>query len=275
MPERLGQHFLTNITLLNTIAEKAVIDSSHIIIEVGPGHGELTSYLLARLDIKKGGQLIAIEKDEELYRSLAIKYAEEIQKKKLILIHGDVLRVLPNLVTTLKEKLYTLVGNIPYYLTGHLLRIIGDHPHKPARTLFLIQKEVAERMCALPPHMNLLSASIHYWAHPELLLYVPAHDFSPPPEVESAVILLTPRKDQPLVTHDLYYPFIKALFKQPRKTIFNNLSESFKIPKKELELLLASFNIKESTRAQNLDQNTIELMARKFIKEERHLSRYS
>jgi 16S rRNA (adenine1518-N6/adenine1519-N6)-dimethyltransferase len=103
------------------------------------------------------------------------------------------------------------------------LRIIGELKNKPTKTILLIQKEVAQRICAKPPHSSLLSLSVQFWAEPKILEFVSKKCFSPPPEVESAVIELDLRKFVPSINPKKYYSFIKRAFKQPRKLLVNNL----------------------------------------------------
>jgi len=251
--KHLGQHFLINKSVIKRVVNALELQSGDTVVEIGPGHGELTAGLLNQ-PIR---QLIAIEKDPEL--------AENLKTLKGIdIIKGDVLKELPKL--SKKIGSYKLIGNIPYYLTGFLLRIISELENKPSLTVFTIQKEVAERLTAQPPKMNLLAASVQYWAKPKLLFIIPAKDFEPEPKVDAAVIKLIPKKPfdsaQGIVAEPVealqYYKFIKILFKQPRKTVLNNLADGLKITKEELK----NRGINEKIRPQNLDIETIEKLAK-------------
>ncbi|MDO8516340.1 MAG: rRNA adenine dimethyltransferase family protein [bacterium] len=195
MRSRLGQHFLINHSALKKIAAALSIAAGDTIVEIGPGHGELTSELLTFVDSHtfadshRHGKIIAIEKDGRLASELKTKFA----KTSIIeIIEGDALRLLPSIVNGQLSSVasYKLVGNIPYYITGHLLRVISEMEHKPKTAVFTIQEEVAERICAEPPRMNRLAASTQHWATPSILFRLPKEDFSPPPEVNSAVIKL-------------------------------------------------------------------------------------
>ena len=156
--QKLGQHFLKNKSVLRSIAESLELAPNDIVIEIGPGHGELTEFLMA----SHAEKIIAIEKDADLYDSLIKKF----QDARMIALRDDALTALPTVIQNSKPKIlnYKIVGNIPYYITGHLLRTIGDLEIKPTRSVFTIQKEVAERVCAIPPHMNRLAASVQFWA---------------------------------------------------------------------------------------------------------------
>ena len=262
----LGQNFLIDKSVLADIVSAINPSKGDTIVEIGPGRGELTQPLLA-----SGASVIAIEKDGQLARELNFKF--EILNFKLI--HGDALKELPVLDYSLKTTNYKLCGNIPYYITGHLFRIIGEMKHKPSLIVFMIQKEVAERICAKPKGMNpvrdkgsmralgvsngmnLLAASIQVWAKPEIVRFVSRESFNPRPKVDSAIIRLIPVRGQlSKVTSQNFYKLIKVLFKQPRKTILNNLKaglENLKVKDaSRLEKLLKESNINPSDRPQDL-----------------------
>jgi 16S rRNA (adenine1518-N6/adenine1519-N6)-dimethyltransferase len=221
--KKLGQHFLKNIDILRTIADTLEIQKNEIVVEIGPGHGELTA-LLSHAAEGSGGGVIAIEKDHSLIAPLSAQAAKE-RPGLLTIIEGDALKLLSDIVATLHN--YKIVGNIPYYITGKLLRIIGELRERPERTVLLIQKEVAERMCAVPPEMNRLAASVQFWAQPAIVAIVSRKDFSPPPDVDSAAIVLTNKKipggADPVVASAHYYRAVRGIFAQPRKTLLNNL----------------------------------------------------
>ncbi len=200
MQQRLGQHFLKNKEVLAGIVEQLDLREGDTVIEIGPGHGELTGELVNKFSSLKVSKfrLILIEKDKELVEELALRFKLLDLSKNIEVITGDILKILPTLSESynLKAKSYKLVGNIPYYITGYLLRILGELLHKPEKIVLLVQKEVAERICAASPRMNLLAASVQFWAQPAIVRYVGREDFSPPPEIESAVIRLTTDSSQ-------------------------------------------------------------------------------
>lgn len=221
----MGQHFLINKKKLEKIAGVLELKEKDVVIEIGPGHGELTQEIRnKKLEIR----IIAIEKDKNLISPLKEKFPE------IEIVEGDALKILPTLFHKLKAKSYKLCGNIPYYITGHLLRIISELGRKPELAVLTIQKEVAQRICAKPPKMNILAAATQFWAEPEIVGFISRKDFNPAPEVESAVIKLK-TKNLKLKTKEAerYYKLVRILFKQPRKTVFNNIYAGFRGAGKE------------------------------------------
>lgn len=271
---KLGQHFLKNKSKLQEIVEALDLKPEETVIEIGPGHGELTGFLV----LAEKSKIIAIEKDRKFVQLLKKKFENG---KNLEIIQGDALRVIPKL----KIKNYKIVGNIPYYITGYLLRILGELENKPSLIVLTIQKEVAERICAQPPRMNLLAASVQFWAEPKIVDYISKKDFWPIPKVDSAVIKLNPitlfgrssikcNKDY---YEEKYYKLIKILFKQPRKTILNNLkSPVYAKPacrtgrastgrqKEEIIKILEALKINPVDRPQNLTLDQIKKLTSLF-----------
>jgi len=267
--EKIGQHFLTNKIKLQKIAASLDLKADDTVIEIGPGHGELTSFLIKDFRfIPSDFQLIAIEKDENFVHFLQKKFKSN---ENIKIIEGDALKILPKLIGQLPDYSitnYKIVGNIPYYITGHLLRIIGELENKPKLIILTIQKEVAERICAEPPRMNLLAASVQVWAEPKIIDYIPKTDFRPQPKVDSAIIKLKSitvsmrsHKKCYEIGAEEYYKLIKILFKQPRKTILNNLVSSIKYQvlsakkrksKEEIIKILEELKINPGDRPQNL-----------------------
>ncbi len=253
MGEKLGQHFLKNKSAIPKIIAALELAPGDTIIEIGPGEGALTFPLLEAAE-KIGAKVIAIEKDPHLANQLKSYASATVDE--LEIATGDALKLLNSLTHKLNN--WKLVGNIPYYITGHLLRIISELENKPALSVLMVQEEVADRICAKPPKMNLLAAITQFWATPELILRLKPKDFDPPPKVNSAVIKLGGRV-QGLGFREKkteYFKVVKALFKQPRKTAANNLSVGLKISKKEAVDLVKSAGLPENARPQNfsLDQ---------------------
>jgi len=283
MGQRLGQHFLVNKNKIQKIVEALELKNNDVVVEIGPGHGELTS----QLKIEKSKiKIIAIEKDE----TLAKKFSENFQfsilnfqsslnfqllNNKTIII-GDALKILPELSRKLNFASYKLCGNIPYYITGRLLRILSELENKPLLTVLTIQKEVAQRMCGIkegssnPYGMNLLAAITQYWAGLKIVGYISKNDFRPTPKVDSAIIKLSPRDNADYMQKnaDKFYKFVKVLFKQPRKTILNNLAASDKIQKErrkeEIVKKLQALDINPQDRPENLSLARIEQLSTLF-----------
>lgn len=254
MPRRLGQHFLKDKRALQKVATALDIGPRDTVVEIGPGHGELTSFLL-KANPKK---VIGIEKDGKLVSS--IKY--RVSNKKLKIIEGDALKILSILNTKylIHNTSYKLCGNIPYYITGHLLRKISELGKKPKLIVFTIQEEVAERIATQPPHMNLLAASVQFWGAPKIIGRISKKSFRPQPKVDSAIIKIAPISKFPRpreIGDEQYYQFIKLLFKQPRKTVLNNLRSGLGLPQKEIESRLQKLTISPSLRPANLSMSDI------------------
>ena len=289
--KKFGQNFLKNKIKLEEIARAADISAGDVIIEIGPGHGELTEFLVDKFLVFSDYDLILIEKDERLIRDLRDKISES-KWKNVEIVAGDALKILPELTknSKLKTRNYKIVGNIPYYITGHLFRIISELENKPKLSVFTLQKEVAERICGTPKaqpspygsgypkapirkgEMNLLAASIGVWAKPEIISYIPKTDFEPVPKVDSAVIRLT-TNDLQLTTEELgrYYNFIHLLFKQPRKMIVNNLTSVIGNQqlvigtKDEITEKLKKMGINPKSRPQDLSVEQIVELASQYL----------
>ncbi len=257
MGKRLGQYFLIHEPTAERIVSALEIKDGDVVIEIGPGTGALTEKILAQ---GKNIKYIGIEKDPELARKLEQKI--EDQRLKIEIIHGDVRDELPALIARNAPHItgYKLIGNIPYYLTGRLFRIVGELKHKPSLSVFTVQYEVAERLTAEPPKMNLLAASVQFWADTEKIVKIPRRRFRPIPGVESAIVRLR-TKNEISTDPGAYYRTIRALFKQPRKTILNNLSASWDLPRDKITADLVRLGINPKDRPQNLNIQTIALLA--------------
>ncbi len=269
--KRLGQHFLKNKSALKKIADALELKSGDFVIEIGAGHGELTNELLSLsfevLDKKANPKIkiIAVEKDKELVKILREKFAGD---KNVEIIEGDAIQIIKKLSTNIIPQLwynisnkesvagglakFKIVGNIPYYITGRLFRIIGELTAKPELCVFTIQKEVAERIAAQPPKMNRLAASVQFWAEPEIIGILPKKDFEPQPEVDSAVIKLKTKNEKSKNNEMDYYRTVRILFAQPRKTILNNLASSKTENRALLAEKLKKIGINPQGRPQNL-----------------------
>ncbi len=248
--QNLGQHFLKDARALLRIADVLDITQDDVVIEIGPGHGELTRRIL----LANPKRVIAIEKDEQLIKDYLIPLGDEFSN--LETIAGDALVVVPKLLKSqdFNRKTYKLAGNIPYYITGHLLKVIGGVENKPERIVLTIQKEVAERICANPPKMNLLAASVGFWGKPEIIRYISKKSFRPQPKVESAILRITPyKKRQWNIDKKQYYKFIRTLFSHPRKMAINNIADGLGVSKTEVIKELKKIGISAMARPQDIN----------------------
>ena len=266
--KKLGQHFLHNPDILWRALDALSLQPGDYVIEIGPGRGALTRALVESCKLKVDKfRIVAIEKDKKLAEAFARNFQFSIFNFQSILNdhfsntqhtinRGDALKVLPFLDAHWKLNIenWKLVGNIPFYITGKLFRVLGELERKPETTVLMIQKEVAERVSAKPPRMNLLAASVQIWAEVEYLFSVSRKEFQPMPKVDSGVVRLKPLRNYELSesTNNDYYKFIKILFKQPRKTILNNLCDGLKRPKIEILPILRELGLDEHSRPQDL-----------------------
>ncbi|MBI4992425.1 MAG: ribosomal RNA small subunit methyltransferase A [Candidatus Harrisonbacteria bacterium] len=259
MNKRLGQHFLVNKAAIKKIVAALGLGPNEIVIEIGPGEGALTFPLLKECG-KLNCKVIGIEKDPQL----GSRVEGLGDSKNLKIIIGDALKEIPKITKpyTLNPIPYKVVGNIPYYITGKLLRTLSELENKPELTVLMIQKEVAERIVAKPPRMNLLAATVQFWAEPKILFTLKPKDFRPPPKIDSAVIKLNPKPYT--LNPKTYYKLLHIIFKQPRKTLLNNLKTGLNLSAIETENILKPLNVDPKSRPQDLSLEKIEKMA-KFI----------
>ncbi len=274
----LGQHFLKNTTAVMQSINALRLEAGDIVIEIGPGTGALTWPLLNQCQ-RIGCRYIGIEKDRELAGRLISESASRLSGKTetgFEIITGDALLALPELINQLANQStdYRIIGNIPYYITGQLLRVISELKHKPHATVLMVQKEVAERICAAPPETNLLSAATQIWSKAQILLTLKPSDFEPAPAVYSAVIELVTKKN--LLTakeNEQYYATLHRIFKQPRKTLINNLISEAVIPngiepvsRAQAETLLTKLKIPTTARPQDLSIEQCQSLAKELTK---------
>lgn len=215
---RLGQHFLVRQSILAKIAEAACPEKADTVIEIGPGRGALTSHLLAR-----AGRVIAIEIDPVLVQYLRAEFRDE---PRLTLIEADVLK------TDLTQwGPATVAGNLPYYITSPILEKTLALGERLTRAVFLVQKEVAERLTAQPGSRDYgyLTVQTQVSSVPEMLFTVPAAAFRPPPKVDSAVVRVSPRPHPELehLNRGAFLDFVGRCFRHKRKTIRNNLLSNY------------------------------------------------
>jgi len=238
----LGQHWLNDSSILQNIVSDADIIPGDSVLEIGPGHGTLTEILA-----KTGADITALEFDQDLIPILKLKFINTSQVK---IREGDIRTF--NFDNMLKG--YKIVANIPYYLTSHLIRSISETSNPPSIAVLLIQKEVAERLCALPGQLSILGVTAQYYFDCELSIKVPAKFFTPPPKVDSQVVKLSRKSQLKFDSKDEgeFFRLVKAGFSEKRKTLRNSLSGGLGIDKDMTVGLLRRASINEGLRAQAL-----------------------
>lgn len=249
----LGQHFLRSAHYLALMADSAAITPGERVLEVGPGDGALTRELLMR-----GAHVVAVEKDRRLIPVLQETFAKELSAGNLQLVEGDILEL--DVVNDLSlESPYKVVANIPYYITGTLIKKLLTNEHQPTQLVFLVQKEVAERITcrehgqtARSKKESLLSLSVKAYGEPQYVKTVPRGAFVPPPEVDSAVLLVhnisrkhfaTPKQEEK------FFTLIRAGFAQKRKLLARNLEP---VLGDEYAEILKKVGISEKARAEDI-----------------------
>lgn len=237
------------------MAEEIAPEKGELILEVGPGEGILASILA-----QKGAQVLAVEKDHRLIPALKEKFKNQ---KNVTITEEDVLKfnqANPRFDLgifkdqTLNSTGYKVVGNIPYYITSHLLRMVLEDWPRPKLILFMVQKEVAQRITAKPPKMNLLALAVQFYAEAKIVKNVSKNNFRPVPKVDSALIKIIP-KEKIAYTKEFQKNFFKlarAGFGNKRKQILNSLASNLKFDKSFVEGKLAAASIEPVRRAESL-----------------------
>ena len=236
----LGQNLLINPHIVDKIVDTSEINKSDVVLEVGPGTGNLTKKLA-----EKAGTVIAIEKDHRLIPQLSQLVS---QYKNIEVIYEDILKFDPTSYK-LQVTSYKVVANIPYYITSNLLRIIFEKWPKPKLIVLTIQKEVAQRIIAKPPHMNLLALSVQYYSEPKIISYISKNNFRPVPKVDSAIIRLTPRS---VIRDPKFFNLATAGFGEKRKQLASSLSKHLKISKEVVGTLLTQIGLSKTARSEEL-----------------------
>lgn len=237
----LGQHWLRDRETLAHIADCAELTGADTVLEIGPGLGTLTSELLRR-----SHKVVAVEFDTELARKLPAQFPG----KNLEVIHSDILSFD---LSTLPLG-YKVVANVPYYITSKIVQQLLTAANKPATTVLLVQKEVAQRLAAQPGDMSILAVSAQLFADVSLGAIVPAALFVPPPKVDSQVVILTTRQTPFLtdITEKEFFRVVKAGFSAKRKKLRSSLAGGLDISKDQAVAYLTQANINPESRAESL-----------------------
>lgn len=245
-----GQNFLIDQNVVDGIIEKAEVNKDDLIIEIGPGLGNLTSPLL-----ENAGKVICIELDPKMVSILTDRFS---LYNNFELINDDVLKVDLNKIIEENSnfKSAKVVANLPYYITTPIImKLLEDKLNLESITV-MVQKEVAERLADRPggKEVGSITYSINYYTDPEIIISVPRDSFIPAPNVDSAVIKLDVLKEPKVkvLDEELFFKIIKFSFLQKRKTLINSLSNSGLMPKDLLEEMLNDLGIDLRVRAEQL-----------------------
>lgn len=248
----LGQHWLTDEASLNAMLAAAEVGPNDTVLEIGPGLGSLTSVLTNTVQ-----EVVAVEFDA----ALAAGLPKRVPAANLRTVQQDILRFD---LTSLPPD-YKVVANIPYYLTSNLVRVLSESSNPPLLAALLVQKEVAERLAAGPGNLSILGVTAQFYWQVSLGPLVQAKLFTPPPKVDSQIVVLKRREQSPFAGSTngagapaepfdtrLFFRLVKAGFGAKRKTLLNSLSAGLRISKEETGQLLQTAGINPQLRAQNL-----------------------
>ena len=238
----LGQNFLHAPNVISAMVHASDITKDSLVLEVGPGKGALTSKLL-----ETGAKVIAIEKDDRAIPFLNEKFTNEVKNGQLTIIHGDILEYNENLL----EK-YTLIANIPYYITGEFIRKFSESQNPPQKMVIMVQKEVAKRI--VDEKESILSISVKVYGNPKYICSVPRKFFRPIPNVDSADITIENISNnffiESKIDEKYFFEVLKIGFAHKRKVVIKNLQE--KIAKNSLISLWEKENWSKDLRAENI-----------------------
>ena len=245
----LGQNFLIDASIPIQIAEASGADDTCCVLEIGPGIGPLTSQLARR-----ARKVVAVELDQTLLPVLAETLADF---SNVAVISGDIMKLdLPQLVQEHFDGLTPIVcANLPYNITTPVLTKLAESGLFHSLTV-MIQKEVAQRVCAAPgaPECGAFSLLMQYYTVPELLFEVPNSCFMPPPKVTSAVVRCVTRKAPPVQvrSEEAFWRTVRAGFALRRKTLVNSLQTGWQLPKEQLAAIVAGCGLSPTVRGEAL-----------------------
>ncbi len=252
----LGQNFLRSEKALDQIIEAGDIKTTDLILEIGPGEGALTKRIL-----ENKATLVVVEKDDRL-----IPVLEELSSKdRFHIIHKDIIDIYNETIPVIDQlnkevggtfSTYKVIANIPYYITGQIIRKIFEQEHLPEKVVLLVQKEVADRITANKDEKeSLLSLSVKLYGKPRRVAVVPRGAFAPAPNVDSAIICIEDiQRKIPQSDDFTFFELLKAGFAHKRKRLVKNLSEHYKTI--DWNRICDELNISKDIRAEDLDIDT-------------------
>ena len=248
--KKYGQNFLINEEILDKIIETADINNRDLVIEIGPGLGNLTKRLCAY-----AGHVLAIEIDTNMVDILNAEYSD---LTNLTILNQDIMKVdLKEVIKDYSDKTVKVVANLPYYITTPIIMKLLEDEINIELIEVMIQEEVALRFCAKPSSKDYgaITLAINYYTEPSYVISAKAKEFLPSPDVDSAVVKMDIKKEKIEVSDkELLFKIIKASFVMRRKTLLNSLGSAgiMGVGKKELSEILVKLEISENVRAENL-----------------------
>lgn len=275
LTKSLGQNFLTDERVVKRIVDAAGVSDTDLVIEVGPGIGSMTVELAAR-----AGRVVAVEIDKHLIQALSenLKAFGNVKIVNENILDIDIKELISHNQKgrdpECKYDSVKVVANLPYYITTPIIMKFLEEDPGIDTMVFMVQKEVAERMAAKPggKDYGALSVAVQYYAMPEKVFDVPPHCFIPQPDVDSSVVRLAVHKTPPveLLDRELFFKTIKAAFGQRRKTLLNALSNSgyFNMSKEEIKGILQKLGIEENRRGETLSIMQFAELANSFLKKD-------
>jgi len=263
LTKSLGQNFLNDNNVISNIVDTAEITKDDLVMEIGPGIGSMTEELASR-----AGRVIAVEIDKHLIPALKdnLKDFSNIE-----IINEDIMKVNAKEIMSNEQSMsLKVVANLPYYITTPIIMKLLESENDIELMVFMVQKEVAQRMVARPggKDYGALSVAVQYYAQPEKAFDVSPHCFIPQPDVESTIVKLKKNKKPPvdLKDKDIFFKVVKASFGQRRKTLLNALTNfgAFNKTKEEIREILNALNIDENARGETLSIEQFASLSNQF-----------
>lgn len=257
MSKKLGQNFLIDEQVVNSIVDAADIKPGDAVLEIGPGIGTLTQGLA-----EAGANVTAVEIDRRLIEVLS-KTLEGYDNVRVI--HGDILRI--DISETVGAPKYKVVANLPYYITTPIIMGLLEARMPIDVLVTMVQKEVAQRMVAVPGTKDYgsLSVAVQYYTKAEIMFIVKPDSFIPPPSVESAVIRCTVLDKPPVqVNEKIFFRVVKAAFSQRRKTLFNALKTTG-VSGENVKAILEAAGIDGARRGETLSIDEFATLANAWV----------
>lgn len=251
--KRLGQTFLFDRNIVQKLIAASTIQPEDVVMEIGTGTGTITQELARR-----ARRVITFEIDDR-FADLARKTLSEYQNVEVI--HADILKT--DIASfALQYPNFKVVANLPYSAAAPIIRAFLELPRPPGIMALIVQKEVAEKICAKPPRMNLLALAVQFYATPHIIAPVSKNSFYPKPRVNSCIVTINLRHQKVTIHKDTFFRIVRAGFLHPRKHLASNLSEGLQLPRTQVVDWLQRQGISPSQRAQTLSPSNWLALAR-------------